>query len=206
MKEAFILGLSLCGITNSFWGVPFLLSFFLGGRRGAFYGTTSFLLGSFTSYIVILAFLLYWGERIIGAIPSLENLFALLISIFSLLCGFFLILSALTMNIILEKITREYLLNGWVIYLFGFLVGLYLGKSIEGAGIYFNNLFPSDKAKFVLASFIFSFGTFLSPLYFLTPFFRFFRRKVVTVGEVRFWDALAGVVFLLTGAAFLFLR
>lgn len=141
-----------------------------------------------------------------GIIPNLRQFFALVISFFSLIEGFLILLTVATLKKGLVIFMKGYLLSGWVIYLFGFLVGLYLGKSAEGASLYFDSLFPSSKGMFALASFLGCLGTFISPLYILTPFFRVFPLHTYTKGERRFWDSIAGMTLMITGAVFFFLR
>jgi hypothetical protein len=206
LKDAFILGLLLFGLMNSIWGVPFLLTYCLSGVRGSFYWTSLFLFGNFSAYLFVFLLFLYSGGNIIGIIPNLKHFFALLISLLSLISGFLILLTIATLKRWLVIFMEEYLISGWVIYLLGFLIGLYLGKSVEGASLYLNSLFPSNKGMFALASFLLCLGTFISPLYILAPLFRVFPLHTYTKGERRFWDSIAGIMLLITGAVFFFLR
>jgi hypothetical protein len=206
LKEAFVLGLLLFGLMNSIWGVPFLSAYCLSGGRGSFYWTSLFLLGNFSAYFFVFLLFLYSGGSIVGIMPKLRHFFALLISIFSLIEGFLILLTVGTLRKGLVIFMEEYLISGWMIYLFGFLVGLYLGKSAEGASLYLDSLFPSSKGMFALASFLGCLGTFISPLYILTPFFRVFPLHTYTKGERRFWDSIAGMILMITGVVFFFLR
>jgi hypothetical protein len=206
LKDAFILGLLLFGLMNSIWGVPFLLAYCLSGAKGSFYWTTLFLFGNFSAYLFVFFLFLYSEGNIVGIIPNLKHFFALLISLFSLISGFLILLTVATLNRALVIFMEEYLISGWVIYLLGFLVGLYLGKSVEGASLHLDSLFPSNKGMFALSSLLLSLGAFVSPLYILTPLFRVFPRYIYSLGERRFWHSIAGIMLLITGAVFFFLR
>ena len=206
LKDAFILGLLLFGVMNSLWGVPFLLAYCLSGGKGSFYWTSLFLLGNFSAYLFFFLLFLYSGGNIVGIIPNLKHFFALLISFFSLTSGFLILLTVATLKKGLIFFMNEYLISGWVIYLFGFLIGLFLGKSAEGASLYFNSLFAPRKGMIALAGFLSCLGTFFSPLYILTPFFRVFPVYAYTQGERRFWGSIGGLILMIIGLVFFFLR
>lgn len=203
LKEAFIMGICLAGIINSIYGVPFVGAYSISGNRGALYWTSLFLLGNFSSYLVILLLGLYQGEDVMALVGELRPIFCLLIILLSLLCGFIILLTALTTNRFLVSVMERIILSGSVVYLFGFLVGLYLGKSAIGMGIYLQGS-SLPKPTHALASFLFALGSFISPLYLVAGLFRIFPRGIKTLGERRFWDFLASLLLLITGLCFLF--
>jgi len=203
LKEGLVTGILLAGLVNSLYGLPFVGAYTLGGGRSALYWTLLFLLGNFSAYFFILLLCLYPGGDVLGLLGELKPLSSFLISVLSLLFAFLILLAVLTLNKHLLYIMEDIILTGGVIYLFGFLTGLYLGKNAAGMGIYLGEL-TASKPMFTLASFLFAIGSFVSPLYIVAGFFKVFPRHAETVGEMRFWAFTASLLLFITGLCFFF--
>lgn len=204
LKEGLIIGILLPGLLNSLYGVPFVGAYSLSGARPALYWTLLFLLGNFSAYLLLLVLWLYPGANWLDLLGKLKLLMALLISLTSLLTGGFILLTALTLNKFLLNIRESMFLSGGMIYLFGLFLGLYLGESAGGMGIYLSETLGVSKPIFALCSFLFALGSFISPLYIIAGLFRFFHRDARTQWERRVCDVWASILLVFTGLGFLF--
>ncbi len=204
LKEALIAGILLAGIINTIYGVPFVGAYTLGIRRRALLWTFLFLLGNFSAHLFIFLVGLSGGSDAMELIGELKPLFRFLLSLLSFLAGGFVFLTALLLNKLLADIMERIVLSGWIIYLMGFLTGLYLGKNTVGMGIYLEKTLSLSKPMFALSGFLFSIGSFLSPLYIAAALFAVFPSYIKTKGEKRFWDILASILLIITGLCLFF--
>ncbi len=198
MKESLLMGIAMGGMVNALYGAPVVLSYILVRGKRAFFWAIFFLLGNACAYFALILLTLYLP---LFATLLFSPLARLIIALLILAFVFFISLivwGTLSRSPFFISLREHCVDSPATIFLLGALVGLYVGRNMEGVGVYFRYMAGGDYLS-ALLSVVFSIGVIVSPLPFLGVSLGAMNLAVRTRGERAALDAL-GALALLLGA------
>lgn len=198
MKESLLMGIAMGGLVNALYGAPVALPYILVRGKMAFLWAIFFLLGNACAYFALILLTLYLPSFVSLLFSPLARL---IVALLILAFVFFISLTVwgtLSRSRFFVHLREHCVDSPATVFFLGALVGLYVGRNMEGVGLYFRDMAGGQYLP-ALLSVIFSLGVMVSPLPFLGISLVAMNLAVKTRGERATLDAL-GALALLFGA------